>query len=874
MGRIRPRLVGRDEDLSKLEQLVGRHAAVTVVGPGGVGKTRLVGALTDAMQGEHVVVVLEEITDPAEVDKAVAVALGLRPHEHGTVTDQMLAVAEHSWPMLVLDGCERVATACAALVDALVDRGIAMHVVATSRTALGSADEAVLRLAPLGTPAPAATPEAARSSPAVQLFLDAARRSGVELEDDDHLAVVAEMCRELDGLPLAITLVAARCGTLPLAALADEVSDDALVVARPGRTRDGRRTLAGSVAWGYQQLDAREQRALRRLASFAGDIPFEGAVDVIGGGRAAAMDDLTALVECSLLEPPAGDLYRMLHAVRRFALDESDRLGERAGNQDAHAEWLRRQLDRMDTLEPDDALLERIDSLHPDTVAAMRWWLEARDPRLIDLVEHVATPWEVVGRHHDAGVFGMAALAMAEEGSRRWCRLIGLLSTERVMAGDVAFTRDVVPRAAAIARRSNDDESELLCRGGLAIAPPQTADELIATAEGLARLGWRFRALLLEAWAAAAAAAAGRLADADRRVAAVAARAGRRAVVELLATAALGRVDSLLLRGDLRAGVELARTWAGTGRVSPTVRALHAARWAQGATVLGDAGELEATADLLRRLSEMSPEVEVFARSTQLREDFVGGRIGSPAAFLEVARRGTAAATPLALHFLLHAAVAAQEGVAASAVPRQHEGTSPSPVEQVIVASVAAGAAHARGEQQQAARLWTDALVMADDEGFRHLLAEACEGLGCVLAANGQVERAGQALATAGAIRAETGARFRFPHQQAALDAAMAVVGALPRPEPDAAIDALRRLGGRTRPTGGWDSLTTTEVTVAHHVAGGLSNPEIAVQMGVARSTVKTHLLHIFTKLSVTSRAELAATVIRQRLPTEGVGGS
>ncbi len=94
--------------------------------------------------------------------------------------------------------------------------------------------------------------------------------------------------------------------------------------------------------------------------------------------------------------------------------------------------------------------------------------------------------------------------------------------------------------------------------------------------------------------------------------------------------------------------------------------------------------------------------------------------------------------------------------------------------------------------------------------------------------------------------------------------------GALPDVETDTVIDALRRMGGRTRPTGGWDSLTATEVIAAHHVAEGRSNAEIAVQMGVARSTVKTHLLHIFTKLSVTSRAELAATVVRHRLPPGG----
>ena len=222
------------------------------------------------------------------------------------------------------------------------------------RAALGSAHEAVLRLAPLGTPAPEAGAESdAAARPAVQLFLDAARRSGVELEGDDHFPAVVAMCRDLDGLPLAITLVAARSSTLPLAALADEVHNDVFVVARSGRTDEGHRTLEGSVAWGYQQLEAREQRALRRLATFAADVPFDAAVDVIGGDRADAMDGLTALVECSLLEPPTGDRYRMLHAVRRFALDEADRLGEPAGNQDAHAEWVRRQLDGMHTLEPD-----------------------------------------------------------------------------------------------------------------------------------------------------------------------------------------------------------------------------------------------------------------------------------------------------------------------------------------------------------------------------------------------------------------------------------------------------------------------------------------------------------------------------------------
>ena len=169
-----------------------------------------------------------------------------------------------------------------------------------------------------------------------------------------------------------------------------------------------------------------------------------------------------------------------------------------------------------------------------------------------------------------------------------------------------------------------------LCRGALAIAPPHTAEELGAVADGLTRLGWRFRALLLEAWAAEAAAAAGRLSEADRLVTAVTARAGRGAVVELAATAALGQVVVLLLRGALTEGVQLARTWAGTGRVSPTVRALHATRWAQGATALGDAGQLEACADLLGRLAELSPEPELFARSTRLRQDVLAGRTGSP----------------------------------------------------------------------------------------------------------------------------------------------------------------------------------------------------------------------------------------------------
>src|SRR4029079_14518966 len=105
------------------------------------------------------------------------------------------------------------------------------------------------------------------------------------------------------------------------------------------------------------------------------------------------------------------------------------------------------------------------------------------------------------------------------------------------------------------------------------------------------------------------------------------------------------------------------------------------------------------------------------------------------------------------------------------------------------------------------------------DQGYRHLMAEACEGLGCVLDANGQVERAGQALAAGAALRADTGARFRFPHQQVAVDAAMSVVGALPEVKTDTVIDALRRMGGRTRPTGGWGSLTPTEGIGAYPVA-------------------------------------------------------
>jgi predicted ATPase/DNA-binding SARP family transcriptional activator len=337
-------LVGRDRELADLGRSLASRRLVTVVGPGGVGKTRLAleAAIAAADGGRPVTVVeLAAVEDGRRVASALATALGLRVPDGQVGAAARDALAGGS-AVLVLDNCEHVVDAARQLAGPLVDGCPDLTVLATSREPLGLAAEHVLRLGPL--PVPEAGRRDVAAVPAVAAFLAHARRRQPDLvlEGDDAL-VVADVVRRLDGLPLALELAAGRVGTLSFADLHARL-DSALDLLEGGRAPvDARhRTLRDTIDWSFRTLDPAERRLLCRISVFPGGVDLATAERLGAGPGAVPARDVARLVDTSMLgvERRAGGFrYRPLETVRAFALDHLAAAGERDGADDVLLDW-------------------------------------------------------------------------------------------------------------------------------------------------------------------------------------------------------------------------------------------------------------------------------------------------------------------------------------------------------------------------------------------------------------------------------------------------------------------------------------------------------------------------------------------------------
>lgn len=319
-------LIGRDRELDELERRVEEHRLVTVTGPGGVGKTRLCVALAErlAARGNRCVWVgLGAVDDADHVPMTTAGALGARP---GADSDPLRAACETvgaSPAVVVLDNCEHVVDAAAALAEQMLGACPRLRFVATSRAVLGLVGEAVHRLDGLAVESSDGWP-----SPAVELFIDRGRIRVPGFGSAGDLAAAQELCRRLDGLPLAVELAAARVDALSIIDIAAHLDNGLRVLHRAGRGPERHSTLDAALAWSYDLLCASERTALRRLAVFRGTLSVPAAEAILSAPTtpALAVDDvvenLSALVDQSLLQPSRVDgepRYRLLETVSTFA---------------------------------------------------------------------------------------------------------------------------------------------------------------------------------------------------------------------------------------------------------------------------------------------------------------------------------------------------------------------------------------------------------------------------------------------------------------------------------------------------------------------------------------------------------------------------
>ncbi|WP_137128119.1 winged helix-turn-helix domain-containing protein [Roseomonas sp. HF4] len=354
-------VVGRNEDVQTVKAQLERRRFVTVVGPGGIGKTTVALAAAEALAASYadgaVFVDLAPLANPAQVPGALAAVLGLAGRADET-TAALAAYARSRQLLIVLDGCEHVIQGAATLAEALLKCGPGVGLLVTSRERLRAEGEWVLRLSPLALPPAEAELSAAEAMryPAVQLFVERASASmgGFELRDAD-VPTVVEICRRLDGIALAIELASGRMDTFGPRELATLLDDRFRVLTRGRRTALPRhQTLRATLDWSHGVLPEAEQVVLRRLSIFNAGFTLSAAREVALSGVVEASlieDHLAALVAKSLLAVEVGDTevrYRLLDTTRAYAREKlaaSNELGEFARR---HAEHFRRLFERAE----------------------------------------------------------------------------------------------------------------------------------------------------------------------------------------------------------------------------------------------------------------------------------------------------------------------------------------------------------------------------------------------------------------------------------------------------------------------------------------------------------------------------------------------
>ncbi|MCW2662987.1 MAG: Cyclase [Mycobacterium sp.] len=338
-GNLRPpttSLIGRETELSDVRAALRSHRLVTLTGVGGVGKTRLAlevaTQLADEFSDGVWVFELAVVADPAAVPDAVAAVLGIVQQAGKDVSESVASALEGRLRLLVFDNCEHVVDSVADLVDAILAASATVKVLATSREGIGVADERLWRVPPLDVGA------------AAELFVERAR-SVVSGSLAGETTAVEDVCRRLDGIPLAIELAASRMASMTAAEVRDRLDDRFKLLVGSRRGSERHQTLRHAVAWSYDLLDDAEKSLLQRCSVFSGGFDIESACAVVGSDDVdeyIILDRLDALVRKSLLiadRASERNRFSMLETIRQFAEEQLAASGDGEATRNAYARY-------------------------------------------------------------------------------------------------------------------------------------------------------------------------------------------------------------------------------------------------------------------------------------------------------------------------------------------------------------------------------------------------------------------------------------------------------------------------------------------------------------------------------------------------------
>jgi predicted ATPase/DNA-binding CsgD family transcriptional regulator len=896
--------VGRAGDLARCADLLRRGRLLTLTGAGGAGKTRLAlrlaATLAAGFPGGVWWVDLAPLTGPEAVTEAVARAVPAVPA--GADLDTMADALGELEALLVLDNCEHLGAGVPELADGLLRGTRAVRVLATSRSVLEVEGEIVWRVHPLAVPPARAREAELRRYDAARLFLERAGQARPDVRP--QAADVVAVCRQLDGLPLALELAAARFRAATMTQILAGLDDRFALLTRRGATAPSRqRTLLASVQWSHDLLALPGQVLLRRLSVFAGGWTLQAARTVTGFVplQPDQVGDLLAgLVDASMvqLEDAAGaGRYRLLETIRAYAAVRLADAGETAEVAGRHLEWAAGLAQGLEagTAAADPSALTQLDAEVANLRAALNHAASAAPPSHAGLRLVAALGFFWVHRGYAlAGDDQARRVIEAAKDAPAWLRARAL----QAHAYTCFYGAD--PETAMTSAQAALELAGAPGQKGSGPADPRTigrAHQLLATLNLFHDLT-ACRDHLTTALPAARQAqdtwaeieilqtfALSYLAQ--HRPAPARPYLNRSRPLAQAAGHQVQLVWELILAGVCDAGDGsfqsaahlLERGTAAARAVGDTMVELFA--WASLATVELATGDLRRTATIGASFAGTDACTGLVEHAVTGLMDVAGAMTdpGTAArALLDLCDRpvlrvaGDRVRYRLAAASLLFRAgdLRAAEGVIHDALARcQAIGSPLAGACRIFLARLR----RADGRLAEAERLARQGLAEIDSAGLRPELPDALEVLGGLAVDAGRPAGGLRLLIAAGTLHEETG---QHCHHQAAVTAdreraaealgsqAADVTRQAGQLTAQAAVRYARRSRGpRQRPGHGWHSLTPTEREVARLVAEGLSNPDIAGRLFISRATVKTHLTHIFTKLDVINRAQLVALATR-----------
>ena len=879
--------------MDEIRALLTKNRLVTLTGAGGAGKTRLAIEVAARMTSHFPDGVwyadLAPITHPEVVPVAVARALGLPDQPGCSITDTLLRYVRDRHMLLVLDNCEHLLEACAALVTDMLGACSRVTVLATSR-------EPVLVSGEVNW----GVPSLSLSEEAIDLFADRARRARPDFAmNDGNITTVTEICRRLDGMPLAIELAAARVRALSLDEIAGSLHDRFRLLTGGARTAVRRQqTLRASVDWSHALLTESERVLFRRLATFMGGFDLDAAQAVAGATeveRFQVLDQLSLLVDKSLVvaENAAGATrYRLLETVRQYALEKLGESGEADDVRGRHRDHYTSMATRLDAPARDDyeQLIEHAEMNVDNLRAAFTWSYENDDiARSLELASSLQPLFLARGRLVEGLAWLDAALTnrAGNQPKLPTAMRVRALADKAVLKSwvDVTLSLDQAREALAMAR--DTDDPALLTRALTACAcvtahDPDLSKPYFDEAIGMARAvgdSWRLSQIL------------GRQAYGAFMV-------GDILAVESVATEGRELADAIgdsfnarqcrwalinvqSLRGDLVGALEQIPEFIASAAAAHDV--LNIGIGWMGEVALrawhGDADDARAAGILcLEACAELGGVFDKGAYSIFSVAHLAAG--DTTAAWKAIQDAQTASMNPPAE--LTNMVFFGETALACGELASAHRW-----VDEAVAAAkgwwlAAALALRARvnvaeGNLEQAESDAYEALAITARVDGQLTIPDILECIAALACHADNHREAARLFSAADAARRRM-ELVRFKVYDAEYQASIAALrNKLGDNDYDAAwvegaslsakeaiAYAQRGRGERKRPTTGWGSLTPTEVDVVRLVAEGIPNKHIATRLFISPRTVQSHLRHVYNKLGFTSRVQLAQEAARQ----------